>query len=657
MKDFVIHDNIPKRLITRTMVSLSGRVMMWIMVALLATCTVWGAARMQPMERHYQAACSAITKGDKDRAKLELKLSLQNNPLHAKSHFLLACLLGEKGEIDQSIVGFQRALTLEPDDPDSLYNLGTMLLWRGETVPAARLLEQAVSIRSKHVPGYNNLAKAYFLSGLPEMAVSTYREALRLDPANAIALKNLADLNKTAGNHDVVIAQRQGFVVPKTVEGIKSPVKETKSKTVSASPPPIQKAVVGEQTQSAVPGEMVDLDALAAELQEILRELPNVTVERRGGRIAIAGWTSDPKQRQMLNRILAGWPDVLDLTTDDLGDSKRMLEVDAIIFYVFKLDAKSAGFNFLRLIQMNSSYFATDHQRDGTGFAAPDTIGPVSHLPQQGWIFSASVDYDVNIANASNTEVALLARPHLTTLSGTPAKFLAGGELVYRVAGNISGDIKLYPYGTTLTVTPTLLRSPGEEGAPRIHLAVDAGRTSILSLLTASSTQERDNFSKISVNSEAILGLGQTLILSGLNQRETNTDHSGVPILRSIPIVKYFFSTKTITDSQLSVIILLTPRDPAFIGEQTRQAISEFVEMRRAYVSAMQGTEEDMRSFKERYPDWNQIPPNYFASHNFLIKNSELYRSFNGQDLSSEDLEFGLLGPRLKKKNPQSNGE
>jgi hypothetical protein len=69
--------------------------------------------------------------------------------------------------------------------------------------------------------------------------------------------------------------------------------------------------------------------------------------------------------------------------------------------------------------------------------------------------------------------------------------------------------------------------------------------------------------------------------------------------------------------------------------------------MRRAYVRAMQGTEEDMQRFKEEYPDWNQIPPNYFASHNFLLKNSELYRSFNGQDLSSEDLEFGLLRPKI----------
>jgi Flp pilus assembly protein TadD len=81
------------------------------------------------------------------KANLEVKLALQDNPLDAASHFLLGCLLEQKGEHDQAIVGFQRASTLDPTKPEALYNLGTMLLLRGEAaVPAARLLENAVLI-------------------------------------------------------------------------------------------------------------------------------------------------------------------------------------------------------------------------------------------------------------------------------------------------------------------------------------------------------------------------------------------------------------------------------------------------------------------------------------------------------------------------------
>jgi hypothetical protein len=128
------------------------------------------APQAAPLEQHYQAALTALKQRDTETAKRELKLSLQDNPLHAESHFLLGSLLGREGDIDQAMVGYQRTIVLEPGNAAAQYNLGTALLCRGEPVPAARLLEEAVLIRPEHVPSYNNLAKAYFLAGLPGMA-------------------------------------------------------------------------------------------------------------------------------------------------------------------------------------------------------------------------------------------------------------------------------------------------------------------------------------------------------------------------------------------------------------------------------------------------------------------------------------------------------
>jgi tetratricopeptide (TPR) repeat protein len=165
------------------------------------------AAKVQPSQPqppgvHYQAARAALMGGNMEKANLEAKLALQDNPLDAASHFLLGCLLVRKGENDQAIVGFQRALAVDPTNHEALYNLGTMLLWRGEAVPASHLLENAVLIRPDHVPSYNNLAKAYFQAGLPELTVAAYEEVLRLDPSNAIALKNLLLLSEAVGFHD-----------------------------------------------------------------------------------------------------------------------------------------------------------------------------------------------------------------------------------------------------------------------------------------------------------------------------------------------------------------------------------------------------------------------------------------------------------------------
>jgi hypothetical protein len=68
--------------------------------------------------------------------------------------------------------------------------------------------------------------------------------------------------------------------------------------------------------------------------------------------------------------------------------------------------------------------------------------------------------------------------------------------------------------------------------------------------------------------------------------------------------------------------------------------------MRRAFIKAKQGTEEDMRRFRERYPDWQQIAPSRFASHFFMLETSQLYRSMSGQELTSEDVGLELLGPK-----------
>jgi tetratricopeptide (TPR) repeat protein len=569
------------------------------------------AAQVQPPksqspEKHYQAARAALTRGDTDKAKLEVMLALQDNPLDAASHFLLASLLERQGEHDQAIVGLQRTLTLHPTNLTALYNLGTMLLRRGEAVTACRLLENAILIRSDHVPSYNNLAKANFLTGLPELAVAAYEEALRRDPSNAIALGNLARLAS------------------------------------------------GEQPRAPGPEARPDPDASA--LREILRDLPHVRVERRGDQLTLVGWTRGPKERNMLKRILAGRPDVLDLTSDNSDDRNRMLEIDAIIFAVLRTDTESLGWNFLDKITTNFRYFtsgpSTQNNRVGaTTIPSLDTIGVVKFLPHYGWLFSAAATYDVNIANASTDVLAILARPHLTTLNGTPATFVAGGEIVFKVAGNISGDIKPYPFGTTLNVIPTLL-PPGEDGSPRVHVKVDAGRKSLLALLSTdiNTPSGSATFDKVNVTSEAILSLGQTLILSGLSQRESVTGRSGVPILMDIPILKYLFSRKITTESNTAVIILLTPRDPAFWDEQNRRSLEQFVEMRRAYAQALQGTAEDMRRFRERYPNWYEIPPNRFASHFFMMNNSEIYRAVSGEDLVGEDLDLELLGPRPKKK-------
>jgi hypothetical protein len=102
------------------------------------------------------------------------------------------------------------------------------------------------------------------------------------------------------------------------------------------------------------------------------------------------------------------------------------------------------------------------------------------------------------------------------------------------------------------------------------------------------------------------------------------------------------------------VVILLTPRDPGYMDAQNREALSQFVAKRKAYVEATHGTDEDMRRFRQQYPDWDQLAPNRFASHFFLMNNSALYRFVSGQDVVSEKLDVDILSSPEKKKEKKA---
>lgn len=382
----------------------------------------------------------------------------------------------------------------------------------------------------------------------------------------------------------------------------------------------------------------------------LVSDLPNVAAQVRGDRVVLEGWTRGPQERALLDRILAREPDVLDLTTENMADADRMVDVDVIIVVVSETVAESIGFDFLKLINMQYNFFTTVHRRDGYGYQASGpfgpVIGPVEHNWQYGEAFSANVDYNVNIANATDSLVQIVARPHLATLNGQVAEFLAGGEIVFKVNGIENGDIKPYPFGIQLKVTPTILRSNSTEQKDRVLLDVEAQRLSVLGRLLVSENDSGNddvNFDKTRVASKAILRMDETLILSGLYQREHRKRFSGVPILRDIPVLRLFFSNRTEVDDVLSTIIFITPREPGKVNDDMVKTIEGFINRRIKYLQAIKGGDEAIEAFKQEFPDWYKPQANRYATHFFLVNNSDIYRSLRGEDLRTEQLRRDLL--------------
>lgn len=76
--------------------------------------------------------------------------------------------------------------------------------------------------------------------------------------------------------------------------------------------------------------------------------------------------------------------------------------------------------------------------------------------------------------------------------------------------------------------------------------------------------------SKNLVSASVIMDIGQTLILSGLTEKETSRFQNKVPVLGDIPLVKLLFNESVDAQYNKSVVFMLTPRRPSYLFEQAK---------------------------------------------------------------------------------------
>ena len=143
----------------------------------------------------------------------------------------------------------------------------------------------------------------------------------------------------------------------------------------------------------------------------------------------------------------------------------------------------------------------------------------------------------------------------------------------------------------------------------------------------------------VDITSETVIPLNRTLTLSGFSQREAHTNRTGVPVLMHIPVLKYLFSNKSVIISDASLVILLTlairPIGKKTIGRNTTRSSWSAA----PFLGSGNARPEDWQHLQERYQNWEQFPPNRFASNSFMMKNSEFYRKVSGENLTPDQLD------------------
>jgi pilus assembly protein CpaC len=297
----------------------------------------------------------------------------------------------------------------------------------------------------------------------------------------------------------------------------------------------------------------------------------------------------------------------------------QQVQLDVVIAEVSRSDLRSLTFNF----ETNSKNFFFGHNTGGAlgnistagGSNGAGALGPASFGPLIGNVGNANVLTGVlhsgwgflAFIQALRTEsvAKITAEPHQVTISGRPSNFHSGGQQAIPSGGGINGvGAQFIPFGTDINALPIVL------GNGKIYLEIDAR----LEDLSASSVNIGGalvaNRISHSVTTTVELESGQTFVIGGIVTHHVTGTDDKVPVLGDVPFFGVFFSSKSFTESEEEVIILVTPhlvdaqdcaQAPKILpGQETRRPDD--------FELFLEGILEAPRGQREVCPDGRYVP-------------------------------------------------
>jgi len=119
------------------------------------------------------------------------------------AHAGLGGILFVRGQIDESIDHYERALRLRDGNVAAHFGLGRALAAKQKTDPAIFHFQKALSIQPDNIGASNDLGVMFASKGEIREAISTWQQSLSFDPDNADAANNIAWARATAADPDL----------------------------------------------------------------------------------------------------------------------------------------------------------------------------------------------------------------------------------------------------------------------------------------------------------------------------------------------------------------------------------------------------------------------------------------------------------------------
>jgi tetratricopeptide (TPR) repeat protein len=314
------------------------------------------------------------------------------------------------------------------------------------------------------------------------------------------------------------------------------------------------------------------------------------------------------------------------------GKAPKMAIIDVVMLRTEDAVSRSYGSN---LLQNLTGYFGWSASFNGSTRPAGNFIGRGSTgaLLGLGGAMGAgsALGYSLNIANATQNRNEVLARPSLLAIDRLPSTFFSGANISISVGGGTPGANSMLvdkQVGVSFSVTPTFIDDD------HVLLTVKTAR-SFVTAPAVGTTGVALSQSRLATSANLMVSPGQTVILSGLAERERVRGKAGVPVLRDIPGVQYFFANDQNLDYFRTVMVMLTMRKPVVSAEDIAGVEAE--KLARKITGVPQIKKYGFYWRVDEYAKTlSRSAPNMDAAIDALFSN-KLYQTFKSSDLDDKD--------------------
>ncbi len=267
---------------------------------------------------------------------------------------------------------------------------------------------------------------------------------------------------------------------------------------------------------------------------------------------------------------------------EQVDQQPKQILIEAKILEVTLRDTESFGIDWVRLF----SYDSGDGIFGVRGLANPGSPGLFFEL------LTPNVEVFLDALESSG-RLRTLSTPKLLALEGQEAETVIGDRLGYRVTTTINQvtteSIEFLESGVILRVKPSV------DGQGRImldiHPEVSNGSVSDDGIPSQTTTE---------VTTRMLVQDGQTVFIGGLMRRSVEQTNEAVPLLGSVPGLRWLFSNhaKRITDTE--TIVLITPYIINDRGQESAASkISRMQKKQRKFAVQAKRTKHHLRELKK----------------------------------------------------------